>query len=192
DRVFQIFANVTVIFRNLTITNGTAKDDGTAGAAAGSTEARGGGILKEGAGTLTLDNAGLTANVAQGSDVFAASGGGLFFTLGTVNIVNGSNINGNQALGDAGDAGIGGAGGDGGQARGGGIFASAATVTLTGATLNDNHSLSGRGGAGTGGDGGAGGIALGGAGGAGGAGGLGLGGIGGTAQGGAIFSDAAT
>jgi len=102
DRVFHILPNVNVTFRNLTITNGTAVDNGTASAAAGSTEARGGGILKDGAGRLTLDNVGLTENIAAGGGIQAAKGGGLFAALGLVNILNGTSIGQNQALGGGG------------------------------------------------------------------------------------------
>ena len=43
DRVFQIIGtNVTVLFKNVTITGGVAVDDGTAGALPGSTDAKGG------------------------------------------------------------------------------------------------------------------------------------------------------
>jgi hypothetical protein len=45
DRVFQVLPGVRVVFRNLTITGGLARDDGTAGVLPDTTYARGGGIL---------------------------------------------------------------------------------------------------------------------------------------------------
>src|SRR5690242_3186840 len=55
DRAFEIFNNVTVVFKNLTITGGTARDDGSAGASVTDTDAAGGGILSLG-GKVTLDH----------------------------------------------------------------------------------------------------------------------------------------
>jgi hypothetical protein len=63
DRFFQFFPGVRVIFRNLTITGGKAQDDGTAGAAPGTTDARGGGILNQN-GFVTLEHVVVRGNVA--------------------------------------------------------------------------------------------------------------------------------
>src|SRR5262249_46197757 len=66
DRVFNIVnAGTQVEFDNLVIKGGLAQDDGTVGAAAGTTTAEGGGILNNG-GTLTLTNVVLDSNKAQG------------------------------------------------------------------------------------------------------------------------------
>ena len=66
DRVFQIFEGVTVIFKNLTIRNGKAQDDGTEGVQPGETDAWGGGILSTG-GKLTLQNVVIECCTAQGA-----------------------------------------------------------------------------------------------------------------------------
>src|SRR6516165_3136041 len=56
DRVFDIVTPGTqVVFRDLVIQGGLAQDDGSNGAAAGSTDAFGGGILNNG-GDVTLDH----------------------------------------------------------------------------------------------------------------------------------------
>jgi hypothetical protein len=67
DRVFEIVNPGTlVVFQDLVIQGGLAQDDGSNGALAGSTDARGGGILNNG-GTVTLDHVVLTNNVARGA-----------------------------------------------------------------------------------------------------------------------------
>jgi hypothetical protein len=76
DRVFQVFPGVHVVFRNLTITGGLARDDGTAGAAAGTTDALGGGLLSQG-GTVTLERVRVTGNAAVGANGHNGQGGGL-------------------------------------------------------------------------------------------------------------------
>lgn len=140
DRVFHINngANAPVTLQNLTIRNGRALDQGSAAG-----ESRGGGIMKEGAGSLTLTGVTLTANEARGA--------------------NGAN--GVHGVG----SGNGGPGGAGGSARGGAIYVSAGTVTITNSTLSLNNAIGGDGGNGgnggqftstffsTGGDGGTGG-----------------------------------
>src|SRR5262249_12033349 len=68
DRVFQIVNPTTqVVFQDLVIRGGLAQDDGSDGALAGSTDARGGGILNNG-GDVTLDHVVITNNVARGGD----------------------------------------------------------------------------------------------------------------------------
>jgi len=130
-------------------------------------------------------------------------GGGLYASGGTLAISSGTTFADNQALGSAGGAGgkgsefnAGGAGGSGGDAQGGGLYltdssppvlstnspadSSALTATLDNTTLSGNIALGGNGmngGAGGGTDAGAGG---------------GLGGNGGDAQGGGLFTSAAS
>jgi len=146
DRVFHAFSDVTVVFQNLTITAGLAQDDGSDGAAAGSTAALGGGILSTNA-TITLEGVTLTENVAQG-------GAGTTGTIGTAG------------------GGSGGTGGAGQDAQGGGLHATMGTVTVLTSTVSGNQAVGGNGG--TGGQGGAGDMSTaGGAGGAGGAAGAG-------------------
>src|SRR5207248_2003797 len=52
DRVFQVLGNVNAVFRNLTIRNGNAQDDGVAGIPLVPTDSHGGGILNQGSATL--------------------------------------------------------------------------------------------------------------------------------------------
>src|SRR5262245_37040231 len=99
DRVFQIVNSGTQVeLDNLVIKGGLAQEDGTAGTAAGTTTAEGGGILNNG-GTLTLDNVVLNSNKAQGGDGSASSsgpggagqlalGGGLYTNGGSVTLTN--------------------------------------------------------------------------------------------------------
>ena len=63
DRVFQVFSGVTVIFRNLTIRNGVARDGGTAGVLPDVEAGFGGGILN--LGTTTLDHVIVENNVLR-------------------------------------------------------------------------------------------------------------------------------
>jgi uncharacterized repeat protein (TIGR01451 family) len=213
DRVFQI-ANpgTTVIFKNLVIEGGQAQDNGTAGAAAGSTTAEGGALYDNG-GKLTMNNVVLVANHATGGNGQNAQGAALYAAGGTVNLTNCS-IHANTAF-----AGNGVNGGNGGNAQGGGIYASGATLTISGGAVQANAVKGGSGAAGVaGGAGGAGGTAQGGGlyttqttlliengaaingnsvfggfGGIGGAGGAGVqggaGGAGGLAQGGGVFAN---
>src|SRR5712692_1440021 len=68
DRVFQIVnPGTVVVFQNLVIQGGLAQDDGSNGALAGSTDARGAGILNNG-GNVTLDHVVIMNNVARGGD----------------------------------------------------------------------------------------------------------------------------
>ncbi|MBK8207708.1 MAG: hypothetical protein IPK87_13110 [Planctomycetes bacterium] len=148
DRVFHLNngANAPVTIRDLAITNGRATDNGTA-----TTEARGGGILKEGAGGLTLNGVRVGSNIARGADGANGANGGV-----------GQN---------------GGNGGTGMDARGGGMYVVSGTIQLISTTITLNTVQAGdggnggRGGAasttfgssfGNGGNGGAGGLAYGG------------------------------
>ena len=97
-------AGVTVVFKNLTITSGTAVDGGPLGGAA----AHGGGILLDG-GNVTLSNAAVSGNVAAGAPgAFGsgakghdAQGGGIYVAAGTLTALDAMIIN-NIAAGGAG------------------------------------------------------------------------------------------
>src|SRR5207247_10720262 len=96
DRVFHMLgaANgpINVEFHNVTIQNGVALDDGTAGAVAGDTDSHGGGILNDSGAGLLLDHATVTNNSARGFNGangppggdgdpgLAAAGGGIYST----------------------------------------------------------------------------------------------------------------
>lgn len=100
DRVFQVFAGVTVSFTGLTITNGQAVDNGDPLASAGTGDGNGGGILNEG--VLSLNQTSLKNNSAIGDD--AGEGGGGLFNAGDVDITGGV-IASNLASGVAGSGG---------------------------------------------------------------------------------------
>jgi hypothetical protein len=181
DRAFHLVGpGVQVMFQNLEIRGGTARDDGTLGTPPDKSTATGGGILDD-AGTLTLTNAVITGAKATAGSGLGAAGGGVFVGGGTARLT-GTTLSHDSATGASGanaaftsNAGDGGAGGVG---QGGGLFAGVGTLSLTGDTF--------RGDIATGGAGGAGGIAIhagfsGGAGGAGGAG-----------QGGGLFTSGGT
>jgi hypothetical protein len=178
DRAFQVDPGVTVVFRNLSIINGQAHDDGTTGALPGTTDALGGGILNQG-GNVTLDHVLLDINqaVAGGGAVgvngFNAAGGSIWTDGGTLTISN-STLEDAFAFGGAGGAGMdngnpAGAGGAGGAAWGGALYVGGGTVSILNSTFSSNGAEAGGGGAGgvsnpaKGGAGGAGGTAQGGA-----------------------------
>lgn len=190
DRVFHIFttANITVEFRDLTLTRGRAIGDG-----ASLTEARGGGILNRRPGTsattssVELHNVVIQSCLAIGEDGadgvgsagdngYAGKGGAIYSAGGTLRLEN-SNINNNWAIGGdggMGDDGVQGAGaggkngGEGGAGMGGGIYVQAGTLHMLNTAVTDNRASGGWGGDAGDGDNGAGGR--------GGAGGAGLGG----------------
>jgi uncharacterized repeat protein (TIGR01451 family) len=199
DRVFQIVnPGTTVIFKNLVIEGGNTQDNGTAGAAAGSTIAEGGGLLNNG-GNVTMTNVTIKADFALGGAGQSAQGGGIYSVNGTLTLNNvalkadaafgGSNGGNAQGAGlylSGGTAnltschisansllgGTGAPGGSGGNAQGGGIYSNAATLTLTGGSVNGNMAIAGIGGNGiTGAQGQNGGV----------------GGAGGLAQGGGVY-----
>src|SRR5262249_37657185 len=128
DRAFHIFANVTAVFRDLSVTRGGARDDGTAGATPTGTRAQGGGLLNSG-GAVTLDNVRVEQNTASGADGDPGApgrdawGGGIYSNGGRLTLRN-SVVRENTAIG--GDGGTGatggtpGSGGSGGGGRGGG------------------------------------------------------------------------
>src|SRR5262249_29253728 len=136
DRVFQVVNPGTeVVFRDLVIQGGLAQDDGSDGALAGSTDARGGGLLSNG-GDGTLGPVVVQNNVARGGDAASlgapghnARGGGLYSNGGALTLA-GATIANSQA--------IGGRGGDlsnymvggGGSAGGGGLYASGTSLDI--------------------------------------------------------------
>jgi hypothetical protein len=128
SRIFEVFANTTVIISGLKLTRGLATD----GAA----------ILN--AGNLTLSGDALTANVAQG-----VSGGGLFGDgggrggsvenqIGATLVVSQCTLTGNQAVG----------GPEGGNAFGGAIYNEAGIVAISASTFIGNQTLGANGGTG--------------------------------------------
>src|SRR5262249_8261960 len=108
DRVFQIVnPGTVVVFQDLVIRGGRARDDGSNGALAGSTDALRGGILNTG-GQVTLDHVVVQNNVAWDGDAAAlaapghdARGGGIYSTGGALTMA-GATITNNQALGGRG------------------------------------------------------------------------------------------
>ena len=144
DRVFQIVnAGATVTFRDVVIQGGKAQDDGTTGAAAGSTEALGGGILD--GGNVTLDNVILQNNRAQGSNGLDAKGGGIYAANASLGI-NDSVIQLNGAYAGNGTSPI----QNGGNALGGGVestvsFGAVAELTITRSTVANNLAQGGDG-----------------------------------------------
>ncbi len=143
DRIFQIFEGVTVIFKNVTLRNGLAQDDGSEGAYPGDTFAYGGGILSNGC--VTLQNVVIECCTALGADgdVAGASGagvrgGGIYSDGPTLKIVS-STLQNNKALGGNGVAGDDGdsdspdgqQGGAGGSAFGGGLYSEGTTVCIS-------------------------------------------------------------
>jgi hypothetical protein len=132
DRVFQILGtDVEVTFRNLTIQGGTALDNGTAGAAPGSTDALGGGVLNTDGANVTFDGVILTNNKAGAAGVAPA---GLDGKAGSQKATAGAN---------------GTDGGAGKNALGGGVYSAGGTVTITGTSdFKANKVVAGDGGAG--------------------------------------------
>ncbi len=165
DRVIQILnldggSAATVTFKNLIIEGGNAQDDGSAGAKAGLSDARGGGILNDG-GNVTLSNVVVRSNQATAGAALSAQGGGIYAQDGALTISN-SVIQKNTAT-----AGLGGAdsfgGGvsivstgastiqlsvtnstvasntaQGGDSAGGGVYSAADKTILTASTLSSN------------------------------------------------------
>lgn len=192
DRAFQIFrkdSDTTVIFKNLTIQGGRARDNGDGGLLPLTSDGLGGAILSTGLEiildhVIVRDNQALGGNGANGiqatgEDGFHAQGGGLYLDGGSIELID-SEIRDSKAIG--GNGGTGGAigvnddpvahtGGKGGGAVGGGLFAARADVALTSSIITSNRAIGGVGGeggngdifdVGTGGNGGLGGEAFGG------------------------------
>lgn len=173
DRVFQVFPDVTVIFRDVTITNGRARDDGTVGVGPDETEAMGGAVLNN-RGTVTLENVAILQNRADGGTGTAATGaggflldpaepgmdaegGGVASISGTLTLTGTTHVAFNEAKGGTG----GGAvvlnldevapGAEGGSAAGGGIFIAGGTLTIdlaSAGSLFENNATGGAGGTG--------------------------------------------
>jgi hypothetical protein len=153
DRVFQIVNPGTqVVFQDLVIQGGLARDDGSNGAPAGF-NALGGGILNNG-GAVTLDHVVLQNNVARGGDAAVltapghnASGGGIYSTGGALTIA-GAMIANNQAIGGRGGDNVGHIlpGGDGGSAEGGGLYATGGSLDISDSMIASNRATGGRGG----------------------------------------------
>jgi hypothetical protein len=148
DRVFQIVnPGIQVVFRDLVIQGGLARDNGTEGALPGTTDALGGGILNNG-GNVTLDNVVLQNNVARGGDGAPlsnghnAQGGGIYSTGGSLSI-SGSTLTNNQAIGGNGASYEGGGGGAG---QGASLYATAGLLSISGSTLVNNQAIGGNGG----------------------------------------------
>ena len=177
DRVFQILApngSTLVAFQNLIIAGGVAVNNGTPGAAAGKTQADGGGILNGGAAgigaNLVLSNMTFYNDVARGGTGQSAAGGALYTSGATSNTVTINNVLfvANSALGGSGTAGASATpqGGTGAAAFGGAMFASGDHVTFGGSSDSflTNQAIGGSGGRGfNAGKGGTGGVADGGA-----------------------------
>jgi hypothetical protein len=164
DRLFEVAPGVSVTFQHVTLTGGLALDDGTPGAAPGTTDALGGAILSNG-GDVKLDHVTIKGNMAagasgisgsyglDGSDGMNAQGGGVWADGGKLDVIS-STVTGNGAIGgDGGDGsdinpanGQVGNGGLGGEAQGGGIRTIFTTVTLTGSTISSNTATGGKGG----------------------------------------------
>jgi hypothetical protein len=155
DRAFQVFGNVTAVFRDLSITNGEAQDDGTTGAVPGSTWAVGGALLNND-GNVTLSNVDLADNSARagpvgaGQDGRGSLGGAIYNSGGTLTLL-GCRFRENAAVGgNAGDAtaGSGGAGGNAGAGKGGAVYDGQGTVVIDHSTFFGNSASGGTAGAG--------------------------------------------
>jgi hypothetical protein len=116
SRVVEIAAGLNVSIVGLTISHGSAPDQG-------------GGILNDGS-NLTLSRDDLTKNLVFESATDGARGGAVLSLGGTLTIAN-CQITGNQALGADGSSAFG-------DANGGGIYIQAGSATLCNSTLSGN------------------------------------------------------
>jgi hypothetical protein len=163
DRVFHVHENVRAIFRNLTIANGLAYDNGFSGTLPTERPAMGGAILVE-SGTLELDGVELRNNTARGAggapsrDGRPAFGGAVAAMNSEVTIAN-SVFNGNEATGGTGGPGFSGQsggdgedgepgsdGGSGGSAHGAAVYSKESGLTISGSLFDENAGVGGRGG----------------------------------------------
>jgi hypothetical protein len=130
DRAFQVSGNVNVVFRDLSIVNGLAQDDGTTGSGNLTADAFGGGILNDG-GNVTLDNVHIANCEALAGPARSASGGGIYSSGGSLTLIN-STLQGDTAQAGPGASGTDAnpAGGPGGNGQGGGVYAVGTAVTL--------------------------------------------------------------
>src|SRR5271157_81483 len=147
DRVFQIVKPGTQVeLDGLVIKGGLAQDDGTAGAAAGSTIAEGGGILNNG-GNLTLNDVVIANNTAQGGAGQDARGGGLYSSGGSVTLTNITFFSDTAQGGNGGESlSPGRNGGNGGAGQGGGLYAGGGSVTHKNITVSSDTARGGNGG----------------------------------------------
>jgi CSLREA domain-containing protein len=124
DRVFHIIGAISVTISDMTVQNGLATDDGSGDV----NNAKGGGILNESAGTLTLKGITLSNNAASGG---VSSNGGGIHNSGTLtitkSILSNSTVCNNAALG--------------GGVAGGGIFNSAGTLKIRATTIFNNVAI---------------------------------------------------
>jgi hypothetical protein len=121
DRILQLSPGTVVILNDLILTGGLAGDDGVFGVG----PARGGAILDEEL-SLTLKDAWIVANKAQGGTSGDAQGGGIYVAGGTLALYR-SLVAMNTAAGSSGGSG---SGGSGGNAQGGGLYVAAGSITL--------------------------------------------------------------
>jgi hypothetical protein len=155
DRVFHITAsNVTAILRNLTIRNGQAGDDGTAGTStnptAQNTTRIGGGILNN-SGRLTLEKVtvqscqaiGKGDSIVNDHTTLDAFGGGLASVAGSGNVtITDSTFTGNTASGGNGGNFN---NGNGSGAKGGAIYFGGGTLNIDGSRIDKNDASGGKG-----------------------------------------------
>lgn len=155
DRVFHVTgSNVTAILRNLTIRNGQAGDDGTAGTStnptAQNTTRIGGGILNN-SGRLTLDKVtvqwcqaiGKGDSVVNEHTTLDAYGGGLASVAATGNVtITDSTFTGNTASGGNGGNFN---NGNGSGARGGAIYFEGGTLNIDGSRILLSNAIGGKG-----------------------------------------------
>ena len=160
DRVFHVTgSNVTAILRNLTIRNGQAGDDGTAGTStnptAQNTTRIGGGILNN-SGRLTLEKVTVQSCQAIGKGdsivnehtTLDSFGGGLASVAGTGNVtIADSTFTGNVASGGNGGNFNNGAGS---SVKGGSIYFEGGTLNIDGSRLLLSSAIGGNGGNGPG------------------------------------------
>ena len=123
SRVFEVATGQNVTISALTISDGSAPDQG-------------GGILNDGS-NLTLSGDDLARNVTYESTTTQAQGGGLQSLGGTLTITN-CLITGNQAQGGTGDSAFG-------DSYGGGISVAGGTATISCSQISDNQAIGGAG-----------------------------------------------
>lgn len=136
DRIFHVFADVNFVLGNVSLRDGVALDDGSDGAAPGSTTlALGGGILGEVGSNMTLTNVAVEKNSAVGLADVNAFGGGIY-TNGVL-VLNDCLIDGNSASAGTGTT-------NGGSAGGGGILGNTlSSLTISHSTLSNNFARGG-------------------------------------------------
>jgi hypothetical protein len=163
DRAFQVSTGVTVVFRNLSIINGVAQDDGSLNAKAGTTDALGGAILNQG-GNVSLDHVRLENDGAVGGDAAAgapgsdggvghnAAGGAVWTAGGALTVLDCIFYSNDAESGAGGNGGagltIGGNGGSAGTAQGGALYVGGGAVSVSDSTFAQNTATDRGGGAG--------------------------------------------